>query len=167
MIEESNNIVVAGGDVLVYLGKPMHKKHSTTFVSDHPLSTYISYDRFFFLLPLYTFVHILDDPPPVYLPPPFLQLRTYLMDDLFLNQKTNKNIRILFHWNINIRKKILYEQINIQGSSINENIKKKNIWYCRSVSIYFPYFRTIPVHKYCHIDGIIIVPFNSSLNRCF
>ena len=129
MIEESNNIVVAGGDVLVYLGKPMHKKHSTTFVSDHPLSTYISYDRFFFLLPLYTFVHILDDPPPPPPPPPppFLQLRTYLMDDLFLNQKTNKNIRILFHWNINIRKKILYEQINIQGSSINENIKKKHL----------------------------------------
>ena len=41
-------------------------------------------------LPLYAPVHILDDPPP------FLQLRTYLMDGLFLNQKTNNNIRISY-----------------------------------------------------------------------
>ena len=41
-------------------------------------------------LPLYAHVHILDDPPP------FLQLRTYLMDGLFLNQKTNSNIRISY-----------------------------------------------------------------------
>ena len=33
-------------------------------------------------LSLYAPVHILDDSPP------FLQLRTYLMDGLFLNQKT-------------------------------------------------------------------------------
>ena len=39
-------------------------------------------------LPLYALVHILDDPPP------FLQLHTYLMDGVFLNQKTNNNIRI-------------------------------------------------------------------------
>ena len=41
-------------------------------------------------LSLYAPVHILDDPPP------FLQLRTYLMDGLFLNQKTNNNIRISY-----------------------------------------------------------------------
>ena len=35
-------------------------------------------------------IHILDDPPP------FRQLRTYLMDGLFLNQKINKNIRISY-----------------------------------------------------------------------
>ena len=41
-------------------------------------------------LPLYAPIHILDDPPP------FLQLRTYLMDGLFLSQKTNSNIRISY-----------------------------------------------------------------------
>ena len=37
-------------------------------------------------LPLYASANILDDPPP------FPYLRTSLMDGLFLNQKTNKNI---------------------------------------------------------------------------
>ena len=41
-------------------------------------------------LPLYAPVHILDDPPP------FPLLRKYLMDGLFLNQKTNKNIRLSY-----------------------------------------------------------------------
>ena len=40
-------------------------------------------------LPLYAPVHILDEPPP------YLQLRTYFMDSLFLNQKTN-NIRLSY-----------------------------------------------------------------------
>ena len=59
-------------------------------------------------LPLYAPVHILDDPPP------FLQLRTYLMDGLFLNQKTNNNIRISYSLKYNHSKKeyILYEKIN-------------------------------------------------------
>ena len=59
-------------------------------------------------LPLYAHVHILDDPPP------FLQLRTYLMDGLFLNQKTNNNIRISYSLKYNHSKKeyILYEKIN-------------------------------------------------------
>ena len=39
-------------------------------------------------LPLYAPVHILDDPPP------FPQLRKYLMHGLFFNQETEKNIRI-------------------------------------------------------------------------
>ena len=41
-------------------------------------------------LPLYALVHILDDPPS------FPKLRKYLMDGQFLNQKTNKNIRISY-----------------------------------------------------------------------
>ena len=41
-------------------------------------------------LPLYAPVHILDDPPP------FLQLRTYLMDGLFLNQKKKQHSNIVF-----------------------------------------------------------------------
>ena len=46
MTEENNDTVLAGGDALVYLGRPIHKKYSTTFVWDHPFSTYVSYDRF-------------------------------------------------------------------------------------------------------------------------
>ena len=62
-MEESNDIFVAGGDALVYLAKPMHKKYSKTFARNHPLSTYISYDRFFKPIPLYALVNILDDSP--------------------------------------------------------------------------------------------------------
>ena len=46
-------IFLAGGDAVVYLVKPIHKKYSTTFAWGHPFSTYVSYDRFF--NPLYTF----------------------------------------------------------------------------------------------------------------
>ena len=38
---------------------------------------------------MYAPIHILDDPPP------FFELRRYLMDGIFLNQKTNNKIRIL------------------------------------------------------------------------
>ena len=79
---------LAGVDALVYLAKPMHKKYSTKLFWGHPFSTYVSYDRLFTSPPpcthLYTFLK----------PPQFPQLRTYLMDALFLNQKTNKNIRV-------------------------------------------------------------------------
>ena len=39
-----------------------------------------------------------DTPLPLYAPdpPPFPQLHMYLMDGLFLNEKTNKNIRISY-----------------------------------------------------------------------
>ena len=47
MMEENNDIFFAGGDALVYLAGPMRKKYSTTFVWGHPLSTYVSYERFF------------------------------------------------------------------------------------------------------------------------
>ena len=49
-------------------------------------------------LPLYAPAHILHD-----LPPPFPQLRTYSMDKVFLDQKTNKNMRISYSLK-NIRK---------------------------------------------------------------
>ena len=44
--EENNYIFIAGGDSLVYLAEPMHKKCSTTFVWGNPFSTYVSYDRY-------------------------------------------------------------------------------------------------------------------------
>ena len=68
MIEESNDIFLAGGDALVYLVEPMNKNYSTAVVWGHPFSTYVSYDRFFNQLSLYSPTHILDDPtsiPPV------------------------------------------------------------------------------------------------------
>ena len=40
MMEENNDIFLAGGDALVYLAVPMNKKYSTTFVWGHPFSTY-------------------------------------------------------------------------------------------------------------------------------
>ena len=57
MMEESNDIFVAGGDALVYLAGPMHKKYSTTFIWGHPFSTYISYDQFFKLPPTCTHMY--------------------------------------------------------------------------------------------------------------
>ena len=62
-------------------------------------------------LPLYAPVHILDDPPP------FLQLHTYLMDGLFLNQKTNNNIRISYSLKYKHSKK---------GYILREEIKSKS-----------------------------------------
>ena len=44
MMEENSDIFLAGGDALVYLAEPMHKKYSTRFVCGHPFSTYVSYD---------------------------------------------------------------------------------------------------------------------------
>ena len=80
-------------------------------------------------LPLYAPVYILDDPPP------FLQLRTYLMDGLFLNQKTNNNIRISYSLKYKHSKKeyILYEKIKSKANSTmsvmlctGANFAKKN-----------------------------------------
>ena len=50
MMEENNDIFLAGGDALVYLAEPMHKKCSTTFVRGHPFSKYVSYDRWLDML---------------------------------------------------------------------------------------------------------------------
>ena len=62
----------------------------------------------------YAPVHILDDPPP------FLQLRTYLMDDLFVNQKTSNNIRISYSLKRKHSKKeyILYEKMKSKNQIV-------------------------------------------------
>ena len=78
MMEENNKIFVAGGDALAYLAEPMHKKYSTAFVWGHPLSTYISYERFFNPLPLYAPAHILDEPPLA--PPPSIPPVVYVVN---------------------------------------------------------------------------------------
>ena len=44
MMEENNNIFLAGGDALVYLAKLMHKNYSTKLFWGHPFSTYVFYD---------------------------------------------------------------------------------------------------------------------------
>ena len=41
-MEENNSIFLAGGDALVHLAVPMHKKYSTTFVRGYPFSMYVS-----------------------------------------------------------------------------------------------------------------------------
>ena len=64
MMEENNDIFVAGSDTLVYLAEPMQKKYSTTLIWGHAFSTYVTYHRFFNVLPLYTSIHILDYPSP-------------------------------------------------------------------------------------------------------
>ena len=80
-------------------------------------------------LPLYAPLHILDDPLP------FLQLLTYLMDGLFLNQKTNNNTRISYSLKYKHSKKeyILYEKKNQKPNSAisvmlctGANFAKKN-----------------------------------------
>ena len=87
-MEENNDIFLAGGDALVYLAEPMYKKYSTKLFWGNSFSTYVSYDVLFSpCTQLYTF--LMNSPP-------FPQLRTYLMDGLFLNQKTNNNIPISY-----------------------------------------------------------------------
>ena len=44
MMKENNDIFLVGGDALVYLAEPMHKKYSSKFAWSHPFSTYVSYD---------------------------------------------------------------------------------------------------------------------------
>ena len=70
------------------------------FGAIHLVRTYLK-TEFSPSLPLYAPVHILDEPPL------FLQLRTYLMDDLFLNQKIKNNIRISY--SLKFEKKNLQE----------------------------------------------------------
>ena len=105
-MEENNEIFFVGGDVLVCLAEPMHKTYSAAFVwAIHLVRTYLMIS-FLTLLPQYAHVHILDDPAP------FPQLRAYLMNGLFINQKTNKNIRISYSLEYKHSKKILYEKKN-------------------------------------------------------
>ena len=96
-MEENNDIFLAGGDALVYLAEPMYKKYSTKWFLGNSFRTYVSYDVLFSpCAQLYTF--LMNSPP-------FLQLRTYLMDGLFLNQKQITTFQYRIHWNINIQKK--------------------------------------------------------------
>ena len=46
MMEEKNDIFLAGSDVLAYLAVTIHKKYFTIFVWGHPFSTYVSLDHF-------------------------------------------------------------------------------------------------------------------------
>ena len=117
------------------------------------------------------------------------------MDGLFLNQKANKNIPISYSLKYKHSKKNSLQknkdEINIPWSSINQNpnssmsvmlctgatfVKKDSCLVTRTVSFdtvglhlltYFLYFRAVPVQRYSHINGIIIVPFKSYLNQCF
>ena len=40
-LEKNNYIFLSGGDALVYLAEPIHKKCSTTFAWGHPFITYV------------------------------------------------------------------------------------------------------------------------------
>ena len=42
MIEENNDIFLAGGDALVHLAGSIQQKYSTIFVWGHPFSTHVS-----------------------------------------------------------------------------------------------------------------------------
>ena len=114
-MEENNDIFLAGGDAPVYLAEPVHKKYSTKFAWSCPFSTYVSYDQFF------------NSPPPMrtcthieWLPPPFPQFRRYLMDGLFLNQRTNNNIRTSYLLEYkHSKKKILEEPYTSKDISLD------------------------------------------------
>ena len=67
----------------------------------HLVRTYLTTD-FSTPLSMCTPAYILD------VTPPFPQLRTYLMDGLFLNRKINNNIRILCSLKKKTRKKIFF-----------------------------------------------------------
>ena len=41
-MDEKNDTFLAGGDALMYLAEPVHKKYSTAFVWGYPFSTYLS-----------------------------------------------------------------------------------------------------------------------------
>ena len=64
MMEESNNIFLAGGDALVYLAETVQKKNSTKLFWGNLfiVRTYLMTD-FLTPLPLYAPVHIFDDLP--------------------------------------------------------------------------------------------------------
>ena len=136
-MEENNDIFLAGGDALVYLAEPMYKKYSTKLFWGNSFSTYVSYDVLFSpCTQLYTF--LMNSPP-------FPQLRTYLMDGLFLNQKTNNNIRISYS--------LKYKHSNKENKFFKSYTCPK-ILHLISVTL-------------SHINSIIIVHFKSYLNQCF
>ena len=130
-MEENNDIFLAGGDALVYLAEPMYKKYSTKLFWGNSFSTYVSYDVLFSpCTQLHTF--LMNSPP-------FPQLRTYLMDGLFLNQKTNNNIPISY-------------SLKYKHSKKNKFFKSQPVQrYC----------------TWSQINGIIIVHFKSNLSQWF
>ena len=89
MMEESNSIFLPGGDALEYLTEPIKNIPQNLFEAIHLVRTYL-FTNFLTLLSLYAQVHFLDDPLL------FFHLRTYLMDRLFLKQKANRKIRLLY-----------------------------------------------------------------------
>ena len=89
-------------------------------------------------LPLYAPVNILDDPSP------FPQLRTYLIDGLFFNQKTNNNIRMSYS---------LIHKHSKKNKFLKSHTRPK-ILHLISVTI-------------SHINFITIVHFQSYLNQFF
>ena len=117
-MEENKEIFLADGDVLVYLAEPMHKKYSTKFVWGHWFSKYVSDDR-------------------------FIQSHTLLIDGLFLNQKTNNNIRISY-------------------SLKYKHLKKK---FFKSHTR--PKILHLISDTLSHINGIVLVHLKSYLTQCF
>ena len=85
-MEENNNILLAGTDA-TWPNQCTKNIPQHLFGAIHLVRAYFM-TNFSTPLLLYAPVHILDDRPP------FPQLGNYLMDDLFLNQKINKNIPI-------------------------------------------------------------------------
>ena len=127
MVEENNDIFLVGGDALIYLAEIMRKKYSTAFAWSHPFSTYLSYDQFF------------NPPPSVYScahfgwtrPPPFPQLHSYLMDGLFLDQKTNRNIRISYSLKYKHLKKKIMKKNGSAGWNKNSLLIKTPLVQCQ------------------------------------
>ena len=82
--------------------------------------------------------------PSTHLPPPFLQLCSLSIDGLFLNQKNKSDIRLPYSLQYKHSEKkfftkkyaILQDEINIQGSSINQKLKEKH--FILQVCIYLP-----------------------------
>ena len=136
---------------------------------------------------------------------------TWLMASYSI-KKDIKTFEYLIHWNINNRKNIFFAKkingsvgwnkhsgeqhpIKCQLCLVRELLwllEKKNsclvaknsfIWYCRSASNYFPYFRVIPIRRYwawsqhifvwsqsCYLTLMTFLPYppiKPYLNQCF
>ena len=86
MMGENNGIFLVGGDALVYLVKPMHKKYSTInlFGAIHLVRTYLktNFSTAFPCTHLYTCTH---DPPTPSIPPV-----AYVLNGWPISQQKNK-----------------------------------------------------------------------------
>ena len=116
MMEENNDIFLDGVYALVYLANQRTKNiPQHLFEVIHLIRTYLMTD--FSTLSLCTNLYPFWMTPT----PPFLQLRTYLMDGLFLNQKTIKNIRISY---------------SLKYKLWEKSCLRKNKWQCRMKQIF-------------------------------